>query len=575
VRSARFALPLAAVALALALPGPVAAAGDATGWSLLADADVRTIDERIAAGYRLTEIDTVSTSPERFAATFQRDSGTGPAWWWYHDLRFEDIQAKLAEHGARLTRLEGYRVGGEVRYAALMVDNTGAAARAWWWWVGTPEAILTKVTELNARVIDLERHPDGLATAVMVARGRTKSWTYIDRSPDEINDLLAANNASVLDIEPAPNGLFDVVMVEKWRRSWWYVGKTSEELIDLAAQNGARLTDVDKQGADGDERYAAIMVPNVSRETSRVNDLLRGAVEGQGHWGLYLKQVNGPELSSINERRSFEPASTIKTLYHLKAIHSYQADLAALDTTPVTWYEGQSGSCPTGESPATNALSEVLRRMMQNSDNRAAQAVLDQFGGFGAMNQFAQELGTTGTSVNHMIGCADGALASPNQLTLYDAGLMLERAANGTLLTRAGFRKFRKLMAHWRMGRVDGIVMGRRAGDGQEAVRGLAPSMRVTRSRAARFLSRVRIAWKGGSYGLCTPACLYDFSLAGWASVPFKQRNGRTYWRAYVFGMFAEDATSVEDATRAWDRGAEVLRPVLRQALRSWKRAGR
>ena len=181
VRSARFALPLAAVALALALPGTVAAAGDATGWSLLADADVRTIDERIAAGYRLTEIDTVSTSPERFAATFARDAGTGPAWWWYHDLRFEDIEAKLVEHGARLTRLEAYRAGEEIRYAALMVDNTGAAARTWWWWIGPPEEILRKVRELNARVIDLERHPDGFVTAVLAARGRKKSWTYFDR----------------------------------------------------------------------------------------------------------------------------------------------------------------------------------------------------------------------------------------------------------------------------------------------------------------------------------------------------------------------------------------------------------
>jgi hypothetical protein len=572
VRSARFALPLAAVALALALPGPVAAAGDATGWSLLADADVRTIDERIAAGYRLTEIDTVSTSPERFAATFTRDAGTGPAWWWYHDLRFEDIEAKLVEHGARLTRLEAYRAGQEIRYAALMVDNTGDAARAWWWWIGPPEEILSKVHELNARVIDLERHPDGLVTAVMMARGRTKSWTYFDRTPAEINDLLAANGARAIDIEPTAEGL-DIVMVERRQRSWWYADKSTEELIDLAAQNGARLMDVDLQGAEEDGRYAAIMVPNVTRETSRVNELLRRAVDGQGHWGLYLKQVDGPELSSINERRRYEPASSIKVLYHLNALASEQGDLSALDGADVTWYEGLSGSCPTGESPRTDKLADVLRRMMQYSDNRAAQAILSRYGGYSGVNQFAASIGAADTSVNHVIGCGGPAVNNPNQLTLADVGLMYERASNGSLLTPEAFTRFRGLMSTSRLSRIDGIVRGRAAADGREAVRGLARQMRVTPARAAAFLARVQVVWKGGSYTLCWPECRYHWSLGAWAKIPFKRANGSTYRRQYVFGMFAEDASSAEAASRAWDRGPEVLRPVLKKALRSWKRA--
>jgi hypothetical protein len=575
VRSARFALPLAAVALALALPGPVAAAGDATGWSLLADADVRTIDERIAAGYRLTEIDTVSTSPERFAATFARDAGTGPAWWWYHDLRFEDIEAKLVEHGARLTRLEAYRAGEEIRYAALMVDNTGDAARTWWWWIGPPEEILNKVRELNARVIDLERHPEGLVTAVMAARGRKKSWTYFDRTPAEINDLLAANGARAMDIEPTAEGLYDVVMVERKQRSWWYAGKSTEELIDLAAQNGARLMDVDLQGAEEDGRYAAIMVPNVSRETSRVNELLRRAVGSNGHWGLYLKQVDGPEVSSINERRRFEPASSIKVLYHLNALASEQGDLSALDNTDVTWYEGMSGSCPTAESPRTDKLAEVLRRMMQYSDNRATQAIFHRYGAYSGMNQFAAGIGATDTSVNHEIGCAGDAISNPNQLTLFDVGLMYERAANGSLLTPEAFTMFKRLMSTSRLSRIDGIVRGRGAADGLESVRGLAGQMRVPPARAAKFLSRLRVAWKGGSYVLCWPECRYHWSLGGWANIPFKRANGSVYRRQYVFGMFAEDATSAEAASRAWDRGAEVLRPVLKNALRSWKRAAR
>jgi len=571
VRLRRFALPLAAVAFALAPPGVAAAAGDATGWSLLAEGDVRTIDERIAAGYRLTEIDTVSTSPDRFAATFAPDDPMAGDWWWHYDLRFEEIQSKLAEHGARLTRLEGYRDGAEVRYAVLMVDNTGEAARTSWWWIGSPEEVVAKTAEFNARVIDLERHPDGLVSAVMVARGRAKSWTHFGRSPDEIRELLAARGARPVDIEPAGEGLFDVVMATNRRRSWWYVGKSSQELIDLAAQNGARLVDLDQQQADTDS-YAGIMVANVPRETTRVNDLLRKAVAGEGRWGLYLKQVNGPELSAINERRRFEPASSIKVLYHLNALYSEQANLFGLDATDVTWYESLSGSCPTGESPRTDKLSEVLRLMMQNSDNRATNAILGRYGGFSGMNQFAVALGATDTSVNHVIGCAGDALSSPNQLSLADLGLLYERAGNGSLLTSEAFQKFKKLMSTSRLSRINGIVRGRSAGNGLEAVRGLARQLRVPPTRVNSFLARLRVAWKGGSYTLCTPECRYDWSLGGWASVPFRSRSGAVSRRSYVFGMFAEDATSAQGASRAWDRGSEVLRPILRQALRTWKR---
>ena len=60
--------------------------------------------------------------------------------------------------------------------------------------------------------------------------------------------------------------------------------------------------------------------------------------------GLYLKQVDGPELEPDQRRRRFEPASSVKVLYHLNALYSEQADLSALDGTEVTWYESLSGS---------------------------------------------------------------------------------------------------------------------------------------------------------------------------------------------------------------------------------------
>jgi hypothetical protein len=576
MRLRRFAAPLAVASLSLVSPAP-AAAGEGVLWSFVPDADVPAVEQQIAAGYRLSEIETESVSPDHFVATFVRDAGAAGTWWWYHDLTFEEVQAKLAEHGARLTRLDVSKDRGSTRYAAVMIDNTGTAAVPWWWWIGSPAELAAKASELNARVIDLERQPDGLISAVMVdnSRSAAPASVYVDVSGAEIDTLLATNRAQLIDIEPTVDGLYDVSMVQSSLMSWWYAGKSSEELIALANQNGARLTDVEPYETRNGTLYTAIMVTNVSSKTRRVNEMLRSAVSNEGSWGVYLKRVGGRQLSAINEQRPFEPASMIKTLYHLKAIQAYQAQLRALDKTKMTWYEGLYGSCPTGTSPTKDSISDVLRLMMQRSDNRATQAILNRFGGFEQMNAFAAEIGAMNTSVNHDVGCRDGALESPNQLTLYDAGLIYERASNGELLTPAAFAKLRQLMASGITSRVRGIVLGRRAGSGGERVQSEAGAIRISRRKARAFLSNVRMSSKGGDYTLCAPSCLTDRTQGGWVSLPFKRRSGRIVRRAYVFAMFTNDIPSSDGARLAKDRGAEILRPVIRRALISWKRARR
>jgi hypothetical protein len=576
MRLRRFAAPLAFAALCLVSPAP-AAAGEGTLWSFVPDADVAAIDQQIAAGYRLTEIETESVSPDHFIATFVRDAGTEGAWWWYHDLTLEEVQAKLAEHGARLTRLDVSKDHGSTRYAAVMIDNTGTAAVPWWWWIGSPAELAAKASELNARVIDLERQPDGLISAVMVdnSGGSAPASVYVDVTAAEIDTLLAMNRAQLIDIEPTVDGLYDVSMVQSSLMSWWYAGKSSDELIALANQNGARLTDVEPYETRNGTLYTAIMVTNVSAKTRRVNEMLRAAVSNQGSWGVYLKRVGGRQLSAINEQRPFEPASMIKVLYHLKAIQTYQLNLRALDETKMIWYEGLYGSCPTGTSPTKDSISDVLRLMMQWSDNRATQAILNEFGGFEQMNAFAAQIGALNTSVNHDIGCRDGALASPNQLTLYDAGLLYERASNGEVLTPSAFVKFRQLMYSGLTSRVRGIVLGRRAGETEERVESEAAAVRLSRSRARSFLSQLRMSSKGGDYTLCAPSCLTDRAQGGWVSIPFKRRSGQIVRRTYVFGMFTNDIPSSEGARLAKDRGAEILRPIIRRALISWRRARR
>ena len=301
---------------------------------------------------------------------------------------------------------------------------------------------------------------------------------------------------------------------------------------------------------------------------------MREAMASQGKWGHYLKRIEGREVTAVNADRQFEPASMIKVLLHLRSVQALGGDRRLLESTRVRWNRGIAGSCPTRTRPSTAPMSEVLRLMMQRSDNTATLAVLEWAGGFAAINRYASAIGAKSTSVNHVIGCALGASTSPNRLTLRDAGVIYERASNGTVLSRAGFRTFRNLMTTAPPSRASSIVFGRPAGNGFEAVRGEAASLRVPRWKAARFMKHTLFAWKGGSYTLCKPGCQENRTIGGWISVPFKTRAGRVYRKRYVFGGFAADTPSARSAELAADRALEVLRPVIRRALATWKRAG-
>jgi hypothetical protein len=562
---------IVAVVAALALVSSSAAASE---WALVTRAEASAIDARLQEGFRLTNV-TEDGSPQEYAATLTRTGHVPAPQWWHSNLTLEEVEQKLAEYGAQLTQLEGYETADGVRYSAVM---TGWGRKTSWW-IGTREELVAEALRRESRVVDLERHPHDLVSGVMVENTGATSrpwWLYYEQTPEAIASLLAENGARLVDIEPTGKGSFDVVMLRDGTPSWWYAGRTVEELTALANQNGARLTKAIPYVESGKTVYAGIMVPNVSPETRRVNELMRAAVAGQGAWGHYLKRLNGPTLRAVNPDRRFEPASLMKTLLHLRAIDAFDGNLRALETTPVAWFEGIDGSCPQETSPTSSSMADVLQKMMQRSDNRATLGVLQWAGGFASVNEYAALTGATSSSFNHVIGCGAGARTAPNQLTLRDVGLMLERAANGTMLSAAAFEKFKSLMATAPPSRVSAIVRGRRAGDGLDAVRGEATALRVSSTMAARFLSRVRMAWKDGKYTLCdTTACRDHRTLGGWIRVPFKTKWGRVYTKRFVFAAFTENTPSGTNAEVAWDRSMEMFRPTLRYALKSWKRARR
>lgn len=282
------------------------------------------------------------------------------------------------------------------------------------------------------------------------------------------------------------------------------------------------------------------------------------AANTDGTTGFYLKQVNGPVLVANNQSLEFYPASSIKVLQHLHAMLQVQGGKVALTQL----IEIPADECLDGREPrpaSQQALSDVLRRMMKNSDNRLSNVIQDNFGR-AAINRTAHESAsmTERSHLDHKFGCY---YAGPltNGLTLEDVGALYESVARGNLLTREHRDTFYSLMRNERdrfflEGSID-----------QEAVRvGLSDSKKL------RFKARVKLAFKAGSK---TRRGVRYRSRAGYVSLPFVNtcdRFGQVRAREFVFGVFIDRASRVTEGADA-TVAAELFRDQIRRALQSWK----
>lgn len=297
--------------------------------------------------------------------------------------------------------------------------------------------------------------------------------------------------------------------------------------------------------------------------TTRVLKLLQDNTDGTV--GLYLKEVGGPVLANCNERFVFEPASTIKVLHHLHAMLAVQnksiigGSVVTLETW-IRWYTDYntaiSYSCPGDKMPALSPLKDLLLGMMRVSDNRHTQALRVYFGEEN-INATAQQLvGMKDTALRHRIGCGggrDGAIAKPNRLTLYDAGLLYEKVADGSLLTP----EYRQIFYEIMLGKDRDIT---------RIVDEEAPSPMTPQQKTA-FLNQMDMRQKSGSYDLCNPVCLQYRSIAGWAKIPFC-REGVVTPREYVFGIFIHGAIAAVQAFNV--ARVELLREQIRAALQAF-----
>ncbi len=542
-----------------------------TGWYWLTGVTSDQVSQRVAQGYRIFDLEIESVSPLRFStAMVKNDSPHKKTWWWFYGLTAQQVSQKIDQHNARLIDLEVYFVGSEARYALVLVSNTGDQQKAWWYYSKLSfEQLQAKLEEKNGRLLDLDTYvigADRFFSAVMVPNTGSEAknwWYYTNLTAAELKTKLDQHNARITDIEvrsTAGNNITFTVLMEKLAgETWWYYyGKTMNQVNDLADQHGARIIDVEPYEDGGQKRLAVVLLRNTNDLTNDMRKHLAANSEG-GAYGLYLKKVDGNVLASLQEDKAFYPASTIKVLEHVHAMRAVQAGTVSLATN-LKKYENGAESCAdnhAGHTVTNVSLENILKTMMQNSDNQSTNAVQEYFGNGNAatgrqkINQTAS--GTLGlsskTKINHKFGCGGPTNNPANSMTLADLGKLYEKVTTGTL-NAANEAKFDQLMDN--MSKLT------------EVINEEANSLGISAANLQIFKNNLESRAKAGSF---TSGGKKYLSVGGWVSLPVKSGSPKEY----VFGLYIDKADSIQEGFSIWEAGAKMLRESIRQALATYQ----
>lgn len=551
-----------------------------TGWAVYEHQTAAQVATTLASGYRLVDISIEAYTPDwTFTAVYVQNSGTyAKSWWWYYNVDTATLSADLATNQARLVAVKAVDVGGgAIRYAAVMVANSGADSKAWWWYTGqTVGGLSTLLTTNNARLTQVNAYATGGTTryvAIMISNtGADASgwWWYVNQTGPQLGSLISTNQARLIDLDLDPStGNFNAVMVActsgcpAW---WWYYNVPTSNLLTIAAQNGARIIDANTTPGCSDRCWSFILINNSNAITSRVGGMLRGQTDGTV--GLYLKQVGGPVLANLMDGTVFEPASAIKAVTHLYTMRQLQAGPVSLATLIPMFAPPVGSSCPGNTVTGSESIQIADREMMWHSDNTRTRELNDYFGSAN-VNLMANALGLVHTAINHIIGCGGPV---PDQTTLDDLAVLYEGVANGTFVDDAHRSLFFSQMAGKSQFTSEGYDWtGLWTTDIPNMISQEAPATMSAADRAA-FRAQMDLAYKAGNYKLCGPSgCnvsyVDDVAISGWAKIPFCDAGGP---RQFVFGTFIYNATSDSGSSAAFNSTkSELLREQIHAGMAS------
>jgi hypothetical protein len=462
-----------------------------------------------------------------------------------------------------------------VRFAVVMVSNTGSAGKAWWWYIGSTSFLSTQLSAHHARMVEVSPYPGGGYLGIMVDNtgpDSTAWWWYVHASPSALGSLVSTNHARLIDLSRNSDGTYNAVMYHNNGIRWyWYYGQSPAGAVAKALQLGERIIDATSYYVNGVKYYTVVMTRNTNALSEQLWNIIGPKVDS-GAYGFYLKQLNGVTQAGLENTLPYEPASALKVLYHADSIHAESLG-AAHDTDTITYHYDpaaptNAGICPDSyPTTATTKLANADSQMMWNSDNRMTKGILDKYGK-SAVLSYGSSLGLTATAINHDIGCPTAT--THNRTTLVDLGKVYEAYQNNVITSSSAWKaqfKTRMLNESNYAGFRNGIcpIVNQEA-----AALGKSPAIATSFCQAMTWIA------KGGSYqyGGSLP---YQVSWDGvsMTGVPYKT-NGTLTPKYFVFGEFVDGTTINSQAeansinTARGNLYTEGMRPFIHAALATW-----
>jgi hypothetical protein len=266
----------ATAATGTVLPDPEKYVSTGTGWGWFLSADKTTINNW-AGTYNMRVIDVEVSSPTTFSVTLVHNSGvyarglTGAASWTTGETA-ASLAMKL--QGKRLLDVERYTDGGQVRYAAAMVDNpVGGNYHNYKYLFNSTSAQINGWLAANlGRLVDIDYVSPDHYDAVMVPNTGVdqRQWLWFpDATVETVNAEIDTNNDSrLVVISPISTSHFAMIFVRNdpqvdvWA---WHPSLSTEQLISVQSNGGYRVLQTERYYSEkaAEWRWAAVFIENV------------------------------------------------------------------------------------------------------------------------------------------------------------------------------------------------------------------------------------------------------------------------------------------------------------------------
>lgn len=165
-------------------------------------------------------------------------------------------------------------------------DHSVNVPTGWWTYQNqTPSQLSTKLSELGARVVDIEVTSVSSGVPRMAVRlvansgayavpGATFTW---DKTQAQLESLLTSASGRLIELEryeaSRGNVRYAAVYVPNTgatARAWgWLPGRTKSEIQSWASANNQRIIDLDSYGSGSSRRWNAVLVANTGNDYKR------------------------------------------------------------------------------------------------------------------------------------------------------------------------------------------------------------------------------------------------------------------------------------------------------------------